>query len=218
MTYRKILSPAFIALSLLVSAPMPAMAQAAEQQTETPAVPHPSELLKILPTDHVQGNKDSKVLVVEYGSLSCSHCMRSHAETYPQLKKHYIDTGKIAYVFRNFPFNEPALRGAMLAECAGDRYYTFLTVLFNSQPQWAYTGEFRESLETIAKVGGIGTEAFNACLNDKELEMRIIHQAQQASAVLKVQSTPTIFVGNEQLTGFQSFETLSKAINQQLER
>lgn len=214
MTYWKKLSPAFIALSLLVAAPSAAIAE----QTEASALPSPADLLKILPTDHVQGNKDAKVLVIEYGSLSCSHCMRSHGETYPQLKKAYIDSGKIAYVFRNFPFNEPALRGAMIAECAGDRYYTFLGVLFNSQPQWAYTQDFRENLETISKVGGISKEAFETCLDDKALETRIIQQAQLGAEVLKINSTPSFFVNSEQLTGFHSFDSLAKVIEQQLKQ
>lgn len=219
MTYWKKLTPAFLALSLLISAPALSFAQS-DAEAGKPAgeasLPSPDDLLKILPTDHVQGNKNAKLLVIEYGSLSCSHCMHLHGETYPQLKKAYIDTGKIAYVFRNFPFNEPALRGGMLTECSGDRFYTFLTVLFNAQPQWAYTQEFRENLETIAKVGGIGKEEFETCLNDKALEARLIQQAQLGADVLKVHSTPTLFVGKEQLTGFQSFEALSKVIEQHL--
>lgn len=177
----------------------------------------PADLLGFLEHDRVLGNEEADVRVIEYASLSCSHCMRSHTETFPQLKEHYIDTGKIAYIYRHFPLNEPALRGAMLAECAGDDgFFRYLKVLFNSQPQWAYDANFMDSLRSFAKVGGIGEEAFDRCMADKELEGRLVSGLKWAASGLNVQSTPTVFVNGQKLDGFQSFEKLSNLIDAEL--
>lgn len=173
----------------------------------------PANLLDFLEGDHVLGNPDAPVKVIEYASLSCSHCMRSHTQTFPQLKTEYIDTGKIAYIYRHFPFNEPALRGAMLTECVGeDKFFRYLKVLFDSQPEWAYGSDFLNSLRTIARIGGLGDEAFDACMANKEVEDRLISGIKWAAGSLQVESTPTIFVNGQKLSGFQSFDELSAVI------
>lgn len=206
-----------ILAAVLCMAFSPAFAQDAPAAADTPEK-SAADLLDFLEGDHVLGNENAPVKVIEYASLSCSHCMRSHTQTFPQLKEQYIDTGKIAYIFRHFPFNEPALRGAMLTECSGDRFFSYLKVLFNSQPQWAYDSDFLASLRSIAKVGGMGEEAFDTCMADKELENRLIAGIQWAASGLQVQSTPTIFVNGNKFDGFQSIEQLSAAIDAELKK
>lgn len=197
----------------------PAWAQAEDLAPVVEEQQAPADLLDFLEGDHVIGNPEAPVKVIEYASLSCSHCMRFHTQTYPQLKEQYIDTGKIAFVFRHFPLNEPALRGAMLAECAGDeKFYQYLKVLFHSQPEWAYDADFKESLRSIARIGGLGDEAFDACMANKELEDRIVSGIKWAASGLQVQSTPTVFINNEKQDGFRSIEELAPIIDAELKK
>ena len=88
--------------------------------------------------DMVLGKADAPLTLVEYASLTCPHCAMFHAQELPGLKANYIETGKLRLVFREFPLDGFALRGAMLARCAGpDRYFTFLDLLFKGQSIWA---------------------------------------------------------------------------------
>lgn len=196
----------------------PAAPAATAAPAEKPA-PTPEEQAKVLapqPTDHILGNPDAPLLVVEYASLSCTHCAHFHGETFPQLKEKYIDTNKIAFIFRHFPLNEPALRGAILAECSGDKFYTFLKVMFQSQDKWAFSQDFLKSLHTLANVGGLGSEKFDQCLADKKLESSIVLGLQSAADTLQVHSTPTLFIGSDRIDGFRNFEELTKLIDAKL--
>ena len=96
-----------------------------------------------LSTDYVKGNPDASVVVIEYASLTCPHCAQFFNKQFPTIKEKYIDTGKIRFILRQFPLNEPALKAAVLVDCIGekegaDRYYTFNHVLFDAQSKWAF--------------------------------------------------------------------------------
>ena len=100
------------------------------------------ELLKAdaLP-DMVMGNDKAPVTVIEYASMTCSHCAHFQETTFPELKKRYIDTGKVRYIFREFPLDSLAAAAFMLARCAGkddkDKYFALVDTLFRQQRQWA---------------------------------------------------------------------------------
>lgn len=172
-----------------------------------------TDLLNTIEGDHALGNPEAKVTIIEYASLSCPHCASFHKETFPALKERYIDKGKVFFIFRHFPFNEPALRGAMLTECAGDKYFTFLKVLFNSQDKWAFSGDTIENLRTIANVGGIGAEKFDKCMADKKTEDRIVAGVSAASKELGVSSTPTIFINGEKIEAARDIDFLVPKID-----
>lgn len=210
--------PRFLAAIAAASMLMFSTAHAQDASADAAAgQPSKVDLLDFLETDHILGNEDAAVKVIEYASLSCSHCMRFHTQTFPQLKKDYIDTGKIAFVFRHFPLNEPALRGAMLAECSGDeRFYNYLKVLFDTQPEWAYDADFLNGLRTLAKVGGVGDEAFDACMANKKLEDSLVSGLKHAASELLIQSTPTLFINGEKVEGFRSYEEVSAIIDAEL--
>ncbi|MGB1539770.1 MAG: DsbA family protein [Rickettsiales bacterium] len=174
-------------------------------------------LLQPLKGDHVLGDVNAPVTIIEYASLSCSHCATFHIETFPDLKKQYIDTGKVVFVYRHFPLNDPALRGAMLAECSGDKFHTFLKVMFNTQPKWAYSGDYIEGLRGLANVGGMSNEKFDACMADKALDTRLIENMQAAANELGVSGTPALFINGEMLTGEANFDTLASIIDATLE-
>lgn len=168
------------------------------------------------PTDIILGDSNALVTVVEYNSLSCTHCAHFHADVLPALQKQFITTGKVKLVLRHFPLNEPALKAAEIVECAGlnglDRA-NFMKVFFNLQQQWAFGESFTQDLKQIALVGGIDSAAFDSCMGDKTLETRILQGRKDAGDVLGVNSTPSFFINGARYTGAPSVEGLSQAIS-----
>lgn len=243
---KKILVPSIFAVSLLFSAasfsadaPAPSAAAPASTASSTPApattsvvnkltnpelpqgiITHPAIADAPLPTDYVLGNKDAKLIVIEYASLSCPHCAHFFTSIMPDIQKNYIDTGKIRYILRQYPLNEPALRAAMLVDCMGDqgadKYYLFNKVLFDAQGKWAFDGNWQAALGTIAGVGGVSKEQFNACLNDPARETKALKAKLQAMKELKVPHTPYFFIGGEAYNGEISKPALSKFIDDKL--
>jgi protein-disulfide isomerase len=173
-----------------------------------------------LPTDFVMGSPDAKLVMVEYASLTCPHCAHFSNSVLPELEKRYINTGKMRYILRQFPLNEPALKGAMLLHCVGaqnkDKYYVFARVLFDAQNKWAFDGNYMSGLETIATVGGMTKEQFNNCLASTEREMDVLRDKKLANDELKVPHTPYIYIGNEVYEGDRAVEPISKFIDAKL--
>lgn len=170
-----------------------------------------------LPGDFVLGNKDAKVVVIEYASLSCPHCAHFAVQVLPEFEKKYVETGKVRFIYREYPLNEPALRAAMLARCAGaEKFHTFTHVLFTSQEKWAFQQNFRESLEKIALLGGMTKESFAACMADKALEKTIL-EGTKAAADAGIQSTPSFIIGGKLEPGMKDLEGLSAAVDKLLE-
>src|SRR5688500_5063056 len=112
------------------------------------------------------GPEDAKVTVIEYASATCPHCAAFHKDTFGALKTEYIDTGKIRFLFREFPHNDAALAAFMLARCAPkDKYFALMDIFFATQPQW--TQSPREGLLNIARQAGFSEESFNKCMKDE---------------------------------------------------
>ena len=117
------------------------------------------ELSKILEGEYFLGDPNAPITVVEYASMSCPHCAAFHINTLPIIKKEYIDTGKVKLVFRDFPFNLPALQGSMITRCVGEElYFKYLNALFSLQRQWAKSKGSRESLFKILNNSGMSKE------------------------------------------------------------
>ena len=177
-------------------------AQPAAEQKKPEVLPTREALLMQQESDFFVGKNDAKITVFEYSSLNCPHCANFHQEVFKKIKAEYIDKGLVKYVYRDFPLNRVALAGSKLAHCAGkDRYFDFLTSLFESQRVWAFNNSYMDSLLNIAKLGGISEDKFKQCQEDKKLEDFLVKRAQDATTVLKIESTPNFFVNGEQLTG-----------------
>lgn len=205
--------------SVALAALMLATAPAAAQDTAAKAAAAPAaDLLGFLEGDHTLGDETAPVKVIEYASLSCPHCAQYHLETFPKLKEEYIDTGKVAFIYRHFPFNEPALRGAMLAECSGDDFFKYLNVMFKTQDKWAFDSVPQLALRNLAMVGGMSGEDFDACMANTEVQERVVAGMTWANNQLGINSTPTTFVNGEKLQGFQTIEDLRRHIDPLLEK
>lgn len=163
--------------------------------------------------DMVLGKPDAPITIIEYASLTCSHCAAFHKETLPKIKSEWIETGKAKLIYRDFPFDGWALGAAMVARCAGpDRYFAFLDTLFRSQEQWAAAKNPLDALRGIAKLGGMSDQQFNTCIADQQLLQAIQTKRMEAEKKMGVNSTPTFFIGSQKISGAQPYEDFDKAL------
>ena len=166
--------------------------------------------------ERVMGDPDAPVTIVEYASLTCSHCASFHRDVLPKIKEAYIDRGKVRLVYTDFPLDGLALGAAMLARCAQpERYFGFLTVLFRSQQTWAGSDDPRQELQRVALLGGISRADFDACLADRAL-MKAIQERAAAGAQRGIQSTPSFVINGKKVAGPPSFEELRNVIDETL--
>jgi protein-disulfide isomerase len=163
------------------------------------------------------GEEKAPVTIVEYASMTCPHCAAFHQHTYPELKKRYIETGKVRFVFREFPLDQLALAAFMIARCAGDdKYFPMIETLFQQQQEWV-TERPLQPLMAIAKQAGIGEQRFNECLKDEKLSDGIEAVRTRAVQAFNVQSTPTFFINGKLLRGAFSIQDLEKQIQPYLQ-
>jgi protein-disulfide isomerase len=177
------------------------------------AQPTAEELLRPGPLpDLVLGKADAPVTIIEYASMTCPHCANFHKTTYPALKAKYIDTGKVRFIFREFPLDDIAVAASMLARCAGgEKGIALIDVLFASQDKWAVRNPI-PILQQISKQAGFTEKSFAECLNDKKLETNLLAMRERGSKEYKVESTPTLFVNGKMQRGEMTIEALEKVI------
>jgi protein-disulfide isomerase len=157
------------------------------------------------------GSPDAKATLVEYFSLTCPHCARFHAETYPKIKAKYIDTGKLRMEFRDFPLDQWALRAAALARCVPEKHYpAILDVLMKQQESWARASNPLEALLRIGQLAGLDRETAQACMTDPKLLDGIIASRLEGSKKHDVDSTPSFLLDGERVRAFtfEEFEEL----------
>ena len=197
----------------LVGAAMPVAAFGIAAPARAQA-PSSEELLKPGPlSEQVLGNAEAPVTIIEYASMTCSHCARFDTEVYPVLKSRYIDTGKVRYIMREFPLDPLAAAGFMLARCAGDtKYFAMVDVLFKMQAQWAFVKEPIPALLGIAKQAGFSEQTFNECLANQKLLDQIDEVRQRAAEKFGVNSTPTFFINGQIHRGEMSVDELDKVL------
>ena len=162
--------------------------------------------------DMTMGDPDAPVTVIDYASLTCAHCASFEVNTMPLLKEHYIETGKVYYILRDFPFDPIATAAFMLSHCAGpERYFGFVGVLFRQQQNWAFTQTPMEDLKTLARQGGFSDESFDACMKDQKIFDHVKEVALRGAKTFNVRSTPTFFINGEKVEGalpWSEFEPL----------
>jgi protein-disulfide isomerase len=196
----------------------------ATTQTGAPVNSDPSadfsvELAEAAPDgDMTLGSDKAPVTIIEYASMTCPHCAHFSETTFPELKTRYIDTGKVRFIFREFPFDKLAAAAFMLARCASkdggsQRYMAVVETLFAKQPEWAVPDDAVPRLENIAKQLGFSDESFRACLTNQQVLNGIQVVRDRAVQKLGVSSTPTFFVNGKKVTGDVTIETLAKEID-----
>ena len=163
------------------------------------------------------GDPNAPVTIVEYASLTCSHCAAFHNTVLPQLTEEYIDTGKVRLVFRDFPLDGLAMAGAMLARCApGDRGKAMIKVMFGQQATWVRAQSPIEPLMSYAKLAGMNEDDVNACLENEGIMTAIREAQESASNLYQIGSTPTFFIEDVKVEGNRGFDYLSQIIEDKL--
>jgi len=165
--------------------------------------------------DMALGPRDASVTITEFASMTCPHCAAFNENVFPKIKSEYIDTGKVRYVFREFPLDFKAAAGSMLARCIAKddagKYFAVVDMLFRQQNDWVMKNT-TETLTRIGKQAGLSQQAVETCLKDQALLDKMSADQKFAADVLKVNSTPTFFINGEVVKGETSFEEFDKRI------
>ncbi|WP_245986936.1 DsbA family protein [Azospirillum thermophilum] len=213
---RKILGLAgLLATGLLASGLTGSVTPAAAQTAAPAATPSAADRLG----DRVLGDPNAPVTILDYSSMTCPHCATFHTTVLPQIKEKYIDTGKVKLIFRDFPFDQAALRASQIARCApAERYYPLLDVMFKNQGQWTRAADPAKALSQYGKLAGMSQQTIDSCIADKALEDSILTSRMTGEQQHKIEATPTFILndGKERIEGAQSFETFAKAIDKLL--
>ena len=165
--------------------------------------------------DMVMGDAKAPVTVIEYASMTCPHCAHFTETTFPELKKRYIDTGKVRFIFREFPLDQLAAAAFMLARCSGEtdssKYFTMVDTMFRQQRVWAVEKPLPPLL-ALAKQAGFTQATFETCLQNQKLLDGIEAVRNRATDKFKVQSTPSFFINGTLFAGALTIEDMPKQI------
>lgn len=148
------------------------------------------KLLGVQPNDHVLGQADAPNIIIDYFSLTCPHCANFHAAVFPVLRREWIDTGRLRFVYRHFPSDAVATRGSLLAECAAGKFFETVDVLFKAQVDWMTAPQPEEEILKVVERAGL---AGAACLANDRLFDKVLDDVQSGRA-LGVTYTPTLFI------------------------
>ncbi|XYK82254.1 MAG: thioredoxin domain-containing protein [Labrenzia sp.] len=176
------------------------------------------ELLKPGPLgDKILGDEAAPVTIIEYASMTCGHCANFHKRTWPDLKKDYIETGKVRFIFREFPLDPVASAAFMLARCAPqEKYFDIVDIMFEEQRAWAFTDNPYQSLLDFSKQIGFTQESFEECLTNQGLLDAVNAVRERGANEFGVNSTPTFFINGEKHSGALSIDEMGKIIEENL--
>ena len=177
-----------------------------------------SSILKLVDGDHYLGNRQAKVIIIEYSSLSCPGCSSFHEGIFAKIKKNYISNNKILYILRDYPVNEPALFGAIFANCFNDNYFDIIDILFKSQTKWAFRKDFKQMLKNIARLSGYSTDKITSCFEDKKFANTLQKKAYDDMKLLNINQTPTIYINQVPINSIQNYDDFVKIIDNHLSK
>ena len=159
-----------------------------------------------------EGNVDSKIKIIVFESLTCSHCANFHKNVYPKLKENFIDKGHVYIEFKNFPLDMAAMNASKIAHCRNDGNSEILHYLFDNQEQWVKGNTIEELNQYIKKF--IQKSDFkldvDMCLNNKEAEDHILEDRIEGAKKFKVNATPTLIINGEKFDNPTNYKKLKK--------
>ena len=180
------------------------------------ALSNESSVLNLTEDDFIIGNDNAPITIIEYASMSCNHCANFHNNTLPDLKKEYIDTGKVKFVFRDFPYNYPALLGSMVVRCIPSEVrYDYMNALYKLQNMWVVRENAitRQELYKIMQTGGMTKENFDTCLSNVDLENKILQEVIAAQSEFNIRSTPSFLINGDLLEGDKSIKVFRQILD-----
>ena len=162
----------------------------------------------------IAGNKDAKITIIVYESLTCSHCADFHKNVYPQIKKDYIDTGLVKIEFRHFPLDVAAFNASKISQCKSNESLKILNSLYSNQQAWVRgknVEEINDNLKTFIKNQGFDLD-FEKCINDKKIEDYVLNDRIEGTKKFKVNATPTIIINNKKFEKPLNYKNLKKSL------
>jgi protein-disulfide isomerase len=192
--------------ALAVAATLPAFAEDAKKVDLTDLLTPPAE------GDMSMGPDTAKVTIVEYASASCPHCADFNNNVLSKLKPEYIDTGKMKFIFREFPHNDQAMAAFMVARCSPkEKYFPLIDIYFKTQQKWV--PDAYNQLKDIAKQSGMTEVDFEACLKNEKVAKAIFEVRDKADKSYGVAGIPTIFINGKSFDGDRTYEAMKTAID-----
>ncbi|WRQ45868.1 DsbA family protein [Rhodobacterales bacterium FZCC0083] len=169
--------------------------------------------------DMVQGAEDAPITVIEYASFTCPHCARFHSDVYKLLRKNYIDTGKIKFIFREVYFDKYGMWASMIARCSGpDRFFGMTDLILNSQSTWARAGDDLAIVEALRKIGrlsGMQDAALDSCLQDGDKLRALVRWYKENAQRDGIQSTPSFLIDGQPYKNMD-YEEFAKILDEKL--
>ncbi|WP_170763427.1 DsbA family protein [Ruegeria lacuscaerulensis] len=167
----------------------------------------------------VQGAEDAPVEIIEYASYTCPHCANFHTGAFKQLKKDFIDTGKVKFIYREVYFDRYGLWASMIARCGGpEKFFGISDLIYEGQSEWTKAGgpaEIVDELRKIGRLAGIDNDQLEACLQDGTRAQTLVAWYQENAERDGIQATPT-FVVNGKKVDNQSYDDFKKLIEDEL--
>ena len=163
------------------------------------------------------GDDDAPVTIIEYASMTCSHCADFHNETYPALKEDYIEKGEVKFIFREFPLDKLSMATSMLARCVDNSIsLAFIDILFQNRNKW-YSDNAITELKSLSKQAGLSSKDFDQCLNDQELLDQLIIQKENATKEFQINSTPSFIINGKVVSGNKPYSYFKSEIERILD-
>lgn len=168
------------------------------------------------------GKEDAPVTIVEYMSMTCPHCAHFHTTTFDEIKKKYVDTGKVRFIIREFPFDPRAAAAFMLARCnpskpeelsTAEQYFPMVAMLFKQQQTWAAADDGRAALLQMSKLAGFTEDSFTKCLTNQKLLDEVNATRERGSKEFGVNATPTFLINGKRYSGDMTVDTMSALID-----
>ena len=160
------------------------------------------------------GDPNAPITIIEYASMTCSHCAEFHNKTYPDLKKNYIETGEVKFIFREFPLDKLAMATSMLARCVDNEIsMAFIEILFKNRDRWISENALNE-LKNFSKQAGLDSNEFDACLNNQQLLDDLIAGKEKAIEDYKINSTPSFIINGEVVSGNKPYSFFKSKIEE----
>ena len=162
----------------------------------------------------ISGNKNAKILIIAYESLTCSHCADFHKDVFPKLKKEYIDTGLAKIEFRHFPLDMAAFNASKIVQCKFDQSLEILESLYSNQEAWVKGNTVKEinnNLEKFISKEGFKVD-FEKCLNDKKIEDFVLNDRIEGAKKFKVNATPTIIINDKKFEKSLNYKNLKDSL------
>ena len=166
----------------------------------------------------IVGNKDAKITIIAYESLTCSYCANFHKNIYPELKKEYLDTGLAKIEFRHFPLDIAAFNASKVAQCKNDGNTDIMESLYANQQKWVKGSSIEEAnknLQIFLKNQGFSID-FESCVNNKNIEDFVLNDRIEGAKNFKVNATPTIIINNEKFEKKLNYKNLKKALEKMI--